>query len=120
MTKQVKALSAAWMLLALAACSGEAELFTEAQATTLALVGDECPLSGDPAAGEVFVEHPAECGDAVCLGLGTAPATCSCRCSGEEGGSPLCECPAAYHCEDELIAELTAGSAYAGGYCVSD
>ena len=108
--------------LLLAACSGEAELYGGAQASTLEVVGTSCEIASQRQPGEVVIEHPEECGDAdaVCLGQGLSPAVCSCRCSGPEDGLPLCDCPSAFHCEDELILELEVGGAYAGGYCVAN
>ena len=103
---------------ALFGCSGEAELFDKSSAAISDLVGESCELSATPSGNEVVIEHPEVCEETVCLGVGDEPSHCSCRCSGPENGLPLCACPSAFHCQDDLIIDLQLGSYYAGGYCV--
>ena len=101
-------------------CAAEAEVYPRAQASTVALVGSSCELSSAPSEKETVIEHPESCGEGVCLSMrGSAP-SCSCRCSGPAEGLPLCDCPNAFHCQDEVVASISAGNVYAGGYCVAD
>jgi hypothetical protein len=120
MTHRYSALYLITLGLAVAGCATDAEVFDKTSAAVSELVGDACPLGSPPGENEVVIEHPEECGDAVCLGVGEQDSHCSCRCSGPEDGLPLCACPDSFHCQDDLIADLNLGSYYAGGYCVAD
>ena len=115
-----------WTLLGLAGslgCSGEAELFDKTAANTRAAestVGDACTLSYPLGEGETVVEdNPACAAPGICLGY-EGEVACSCRCSGEEGDTPLCDCPSGFVCEQDLVISLvpTAPHPSAGGYCL--
>lgn len=116
----MKAISLSSFLLVcfgLAACSGEAEVFSQTEAALQEHVGEQCTIDPLPTVGEVTVEESATCGSAVCLGV-EGQAYCSCRCSGPESAGPLCSCAEGFHCQDELIEDLGLSGPYAGGYCV--
>jgi hypothetical protein len=60
-----------------------------------------------------------DCDGPGCVSSAEAAARsfCTCRCSSDVEGSPLCECPEGFECVDDLIA---GGPGIAGGYCVRE
>jgi len=95
-------------------------VFEKTVAALEAEVGAECEVQGGPvSADEVVVEESDTCAPAICLGI-DGQASCSCRCSGDPGNGPLCDCPDTFHCE-QLIDDLGLGHEEdVGGYCVAD
>lgn len=43
---------------------------------------------------------------------------CSCRCSGEEGSRPLCDCPTGFACVSDVT--TVGGEGVVGSYCIRD
>lgn len=133
------------LILALAiGCGASHGAGDDGGATHALAIGPACLPESIPAGGysgaEVYLEtSSASCETRACLvyhldgdpttldcdGPGcvssaeaAARAFCTCRCSSDVEGSPLCACPDGFECVDSLI--TFGGPGTAGGYCVRE